>query len=230
MLPAARYDEVHDRMKRVDLVKRTRSVNAMLLNVQKRYGKDSHISQRMRKTVEKVMGQGKTRFSTSKLNNASLREISNFDTALSFIENSAYSTKAGRQRMEEQARITFIENNPSLDVSGYDKMIAFKQEMDKYLRSVKASDEKRYNKLVATVAGNIYADSFNLIDELSDNEDIKPQELVQYSKEYIEYLNDNTIDNDSKIHFFEYIRDKIAESEESDNDTMENNKGFFGRN
>lgn len=217
-------------MKIVDLVRRTRSVNAMLLNVEKRYGTQSHTYQRMRKTVEKVMGEGNKYFSTKKLNNAGLREISNFDTALSFIENSAYSTKAGRQRMEEQARQTFMENNPSLSVSGYDQMIAFKQEMDKYLRSVKANDEKRYDKLVATIAGNIYADSFNLIDELSNNEDITPQELVQYSKDYIAYLNDNTIDNDSKVRFFEYIRDKIAESEGSDNDTMENNKGFIGRN
>lgn len=217
-------------MKHEDLVRRTRSVNAMLLNVEKRYGKDSHISQRMRKTVEKVMGQGATRFSTSKLKNAGLREISNFDTALSFIENSAYSTKAGRARMEEQARQTFIENNPQLGVSGYDQYINFKMEIDRYLKSVKASDETRYDKLVATVKGNIYRDSFNVIDELSDNEEVTPQEVLQYSHDYISYLNDTSIDNDSKIPFFEYLRDRISKSEdEKKDDKLETSKGFVGR-
>lgn len=217
-------------MKKTDLIKRTRSVNAMLLNVEKRYGADSHISQRMRKTVEKVMGQGVKYFSTKKLDGASLREISNFDTALSFIENSAYSTVAGRKAMEEKARRTFIENNPSLDVSGYDRFIDFKMEMDKYLRGVKAHDEDQYSSLLSVIIDTVYKDSFNIIDEMGDNEDVTASDMREYALDYIDYLKSSAIDNDDKVRFFEYIRDRIAEKEAEQNDMLENNKGFLGRN
>lgn len=91
--------------------KRVQSVNAMVQNAERRYGKDSQIVKRMYNTIEKATGkEDAVRFSYIK-DNTTLHDINKYDRGLALIENSAYATEEGRKRVREKAFNSFLSNN-----------------------------------------------------------------------------------------------------------------------
>lgn len=88
-----------------ELTKRIRAINARITTVQRIYGKDSSIFQRIQSTIKKAGGTT-SRFS-KKMFNGSLRDLSKAENALRTVENSKYLTKEGRKRIGVEARKTF---------------------------------------------------------------------------------------------------------------------------
>lgn len=127
--------------------KRVQSVNAMVQNAERRYGKDSQIVKRMHYTIERAIGrEGATRFSYIK-DNATLRDINRYDRGLALIENSAYATEEGRKAVRERAYNSFLANNPRYGDKGERIYNYFEKssEWDK-LRALTESDvEKMYD-------------------------------------------------------------------------------------
>lgn len=95
-----------------DLSKRIRSVNARITTVGRIYGKDSGIYKRMIDTIKKAGGN--IRFS-KKMFDGSLRQISKAYNALDTIDNSQYTTKAGRKAIGDKARKSFELNHDTYD-------------------------------------------------------------------------------------------------------------------
>lgn len=92
------------------LVKRVQKVNARILGIEKRYGKDSKIVKRVYHYLNLAQGTDNlTRYRTPP-KGASLQYIAKFERALSKTENSAYLTKEGRANILNKARETFVKN------------------------------------------------------------------------------------------------------------------------
>lgn len=90
-----------------DFSKRIRSANARLNTVRRIYGADSSIYKRLSGTVERATG---SKFFSKKALDGGLRNIAKVDRALSYIENSVYTSKEGRKSIGEKARRTFERN------------------------------------------------------------------------------------------------------------------------
>lgn len=101
------------------------SVNAKILNMEKRYGTDSQIVQRVYDTINKAYGTtGKTRFTIpERLTTFKQKTIIN--RAAEQVGNSAYATKEGRARMYENSVKGFMEKNETWDRAETEKLFDF---------------------------------------------------------------------------------------------------------
>lgn len=98
-------------MNKKNLESRIRSVNARILNTEKRYGKDSQIVQRIYSTINKIYGtEGKTRYSIPK-GELSLRELNKIERGVALVEESRYTSKAGREYLRNASMKSFANNN-----------------------------------------------------------------------------------------------------------------------
>ena len=94
--------------------KRVQSVNAKILNMEKRYGKDSQIVQRVYHTLNKAMGtEGKTRYTYKGV--VSLRKFNMIDRGLSLVENSLYASAEGRKKLRQKTRDVFKKTYSEID-------------------------------------------------------------------------------------------------------------------
>lgn len=91
------------------IIKRIRSINAKLTTVGRIYGKDSKIYKNYVSIIQRAGGTGE-RFN-KKMFDGSLRQIAKAERALSTIENSPYTSKAGRKTIGEKARQKFAFNH-----------------------------------------------------------------------------------------------------------------------
>lgn len=91
------------------IIKRIRSINAKLTVVGRIYGRDSKIYRNYVSIIQRAGGTGE-RFN-KKMFEGSLRQIAKAERALSTIENSPYTSKAGRKTIGLKARQTFAFNH-----------------------------------------------------------------------------------------------------------------------
>lgn len=97
------------------LTSRVQAVNARILGIEKRYGKDSKIVKRVYHYLNLAQGtENLTRYRTPK-KGASLQYIAKFERALSKTENSAYLTAEGRKAILDKARETFVSKKQYAD-------------------------------------------------------------------------------------------------------------------
>lgn len=85
--------------------KRIRSVNARILNTRKRYGDDSSIVKRIDFTLEKIYGEGVKYYSLPK--DVDLRTLNKIVRGVELVENSLYTSKAGRRELRAKVRESF---------------------------------------------------------------------------------------------------------------------------
>lgn len=86
-----------------------RSINARILNTEKRYGKDSQIVKRIYDTINKAYkSEGMTRFRTK---DVSFREFTTISQAYDIIYNSAYTSKEGRAKLQLKIKESFKVNH-----------------------------------------------------------------------------------------------------------------------
>lgn len=102
-----------------NLTSRIRSINARITTVGRIYGKDSSIYQRMIDTIQKAGGN--TRFKGSMFEGG-LRQVAKATRALETIENSQYTTRAGRKAIGAKARETFMLKHDEFDDNTLGKM------------------------------------------------------------------------------------------------------------
>lgn len=90
--------------------RRIQSANAKILNLERRYGKDSQIVQRAYHTLNKAQGtKDLTRYRMPK--NANTRTYAKLDRGLSLIENSKYTSKKGREEIRQKGIDSFLESH-----------------------------------------------------------------------------------------------------------------------
>lgn len=95
------------------LKKRIYSVNAKILNMEKRYGKDSNIVKRAYDTIERIYGEGVTRYRMPKTDN--LRELQKISRGVGLVEKSLYASAEGRRQLRSKAFSSFISNSQKED-------------------------------------------------------------------------------------------------------------------
>lgn len=102
-----------------------RKVNAQILNTEKRYGKDSQIVKRIYNTINLAYGtEGKTRF-TKSTDGYSFKQITLIQRAIDTVSNSAYTSQAGRKRMKENWKSSFLEDKPHWNDKDAEKLLDF---------------------------------------------------------------------------------------------------------
>lgn len=100
-------------------------VNAQILNTEKRYGKDSQIVKRIYNTINLAYGtEGKTRF-TKSADGYTFRQITVIQNAIDTVSNSAYTSNAGRKRMRENWKASFLEDRPYATDADAEKLLDF---------------------------------------------------------------------------------------------------------
>lgn len=180
-----------------DFNKRIRSVNAKLLNAERRNGKDSKYMKKVYKSINSAYGTvGKTRFSSPK-KNASLREIAKIDRALQRIELSEFFSKEGRERTYQKSKATWKSRNEDFDERTFDMFITAKQ----------------------TLGSLIYGTSEQIINELNNLEEpISKKNFRKIVNEYREKMTEGEFEQGDEPQFFEYLAER---SQEIYNEKME---------
>lgn len=190
-----------------DFNRRIKSANAIILNAEKRYGKDSKIVQSIYKSISYAYGTEsvKRRFSLPPTG-AKLIDVAKIDRALKRVELSNSLTKEGRKRTYEKSRDTWAKNNPDMDISNFDKFITAKEELGSL----------------------IYGESEQILNEL----DMLPETLTKKDfkaivKSYNKAMINGEFSEGEEPNFFEYLRD---EGSRIINDKLEksNRKQFYG--
>lgn len=102
-----------------ELSRRIKSINARITTVGNIYGFDSAIYRRIIDTVKKAGGN--TRFA-KKMFDGGLRQLSKAEHALIAVENSQYTSRAGRKAIGNKARETFAVNHSDYDDIALSKM------------------------------------------------------------------------------------------------------------
>ena len=195
-----------------DLKLRMRRANALILNAERRMGKDGKTVKMLYKTISDAYGvdmsggveKAKTRF-TMPPSGMPLRDIAKIDRALKRIELSESLTKEGRKRTYEKSKMTWIERNLDKNSNIFDQFIYAKE----------------------TLGSLIYGESEQIIDSLSNMpENLSNRDFKRIVKEYETAMTDPEKSNDMPV-FLDYLKDR---SEEIVNDRMEkrSKKSFFG--
>lgn len=165
------------------LTKRIRSVNARILNTRKRYGADSSIAKRIDFTLEKIYGEGAKYYSLPK--DADLRTLNKITRGVELVENSIYTSKAGREELRIKVRESFKENelHDFSDVNIEKMYDLFESEIWPKLREIMDH------------GSDLFLNELNdLLDEENDYEDIK------------KYLGEYNLDGDTKIKPLDYLK------------------------
>lgn len=162
-------------MAMTDLSKRIRSINAKILNAEKRLGKDNRVVQYVYKTIEQSTGKkGATRFSMPK-DSKSLRTLSKLDRGLKQIESSKWLSKKGREEIVEKARESFsLSHEEYTDKEVEEFYWFFKQDIYSKLREVSLGQSEF------------------VIDAIGDmrRQGISKKRVVEIMKDYITNNND----------------------------------------
>lgn len=168
----------------VDLGKRVRSVNAIITNAERRYGKDSKLVQSVYKSIEEAYGvEGKKRFSTPSAG-ASLRDVGKIDRALERIRMSSFFTKAGRDEMNKKSRETWMREHSDMDVKAFDRFIRAKSELGSL----------------------IYGTSEQIIAELNENgRQLTDRQFKAIVNSYAKKMKDGSFRSGDEPEFFEYL-------------------------
>lgn len=197
----------------VDVKQRMRRANALILNAERRYGKDSTIVKSIYKSVSSAYGveystnkkgeviAAKRRF-TALPDNVKLIDIAKIDRALKRIELSDSLTKEGRQRTYEKSKMTWIERNLDKNSGIFDQFIYAKE----------------------MLGSLIYGESSQVIDELANMPDsLSNRDFRKIVKEY----NELATTGEDFPRFFDFLHDR---GEEIVNDRMakRSKKRFFG--
>lgn len=198
----------------VDVKQRMRRANALILNAEKRYGKDSAIVKSIYKSVSGAYGveystnkkgdviAAKRRF-TALPDNVKLIDIAKIDRALKRIELSDSLTKEGRQRTYEKSKMTWIERNLDKNSGIFDQFIYAKD----------------------MLGSLIYGESSQIIDELANMpESLNNRDFKKIVKEYSQLATTG----EDFPRFFDFLHDR---GEEIVNDRMakRSKKRFFGK-
>lgn len=201
----------------VDLKQRIRSVNAIVLNAERRFGKDSDTVKYIYKTISSAYGaefktdkkgvvtSAKKRFTTPP-DGGKLAEIAKIDRALRRIELSNSLTAQGRKETYEKSKMTWIERNLDKNANIFDQFIYAKE----------------------MLGSLIYGESSQIIDELSEMpENLSNRDFRKIVKEYNELMQ-NGEDSDNQPRFFDFLHDR---GEQIVNDRMEkrSKKLFYGK-
>lgn len=177
------------------LKKRIQSVNARILGLERRYGKDSRIVKRIYHYLNLAQGTDNlTRYRLPKAD-TSLRDIAKFERGLAKAENSAYLTKEGRAAILQKAKDTFGANMREM---GYDASDAeLEQLLDSYV-SIKD---------IVYEGGSGW--SSQVIDAMYDamRYGLSSKQLIQLAKDYQQMTTDANVS--LNLEFYDYIRDMI---------------------
>lgn len=176
--------------------KRIRSANAMVLNAERRYGKDSKLVQSIYKSIEQAYNspEGSKRRFTAPPTGVKLQDIAKIDRALKRVETSRLMTKAGRESISKKSRETWQERNKDIDVRYFDMFIKAKEELGSL----------------------IYATSSHIINELNNSSyKLTKAEFNRILQDYKDDINSNIFiqKGEDNPQFFEYLYDKIKELE-----------------
>lgn len=181
----------------VSLKKRIQAVNARILGIERRYGKNSRIVKRIYHYLNLAQGTDNlTRYRLPK-KNASLREIAKFERGLSKTEGSAYLTKEGRDAILQKAKDTFIANMRDMQYEGTDAEL--EQLLDTYI-SIKD---------IVNEGGSGWSNQ--VIDAIDDatRSGLSPKQLIRLAQDYQNMArSDVTLD----IEFYDYIRDMAKQN------------------
>lgn len=193
-----------------DFRQRMRRANMMILNAEKRYGKDSKFVKSIYKSLSEsygnVGGVEKRRFTLPK-DNLNLRDVAKIDRALKRVELSKSLTKAGRDETYKKSRATWHERNSNMDISNFDKFLTAKEELGSL----------------------IYGESEQILNELNMlPETLSKRDFNKIVKEYNRYMANGEFDEGEEPRFFEYLRER---GDEIINDKLEKSgkKQFFGK-
>lgn len=95
---------------RSDLKKRIKSANAKILNMERKYGKDSKVVKRVYATLRNIYGEDRTRYRFP-TKEESLRNLNKIDRGVQLIEKSLYASKAGRKELRKKIEKSFGESH-----------------------------------------------------------------------------------------------------------------------
>lgn len=203
-----------------DLGKRMRRANALILNAERRYGRDSDIVKYIYKNLSSAYGvdfkvdkngvviNAKKRFTTPP-KESKLIEIAKIDRALKRVELSKSLTAQGRKETYEKSKMTWIERNLSKNADIFDQFIYAKEK----------------------IGHLIYGTSSQIIDELNKMPDgLSNSDYKKIINEYKRMSVDRKrIEEGIPLpYFFDFLKDRGAEIV---NDRMEesSSKRFFGK-
>lgn len=180
-----------------NLARRIYSANAKILNMERRYGKDSNIVKRAYDTIERIYGEGVTRYRYPR--SASLREMQKISRGLSLVEKSLYASAEGRQKLREKAFSSFYHNESRrLSENKKGRVITEKNLEILYDIFEHATDWDRIRELAG------YKQSIDTVDFLERQiEQGKDYDyIVDTMSEYLKSLEDGN-QKDDFIDFFE---------------------------
>lgn len=178
----------------VSLKSRIQKVNARILGLERRYGKDSKIVKRVYSYLNLAQGTDNlTRYRMPKAN-ASLRSIAKFERGLAKTESSAYITKEGRAGILKKAKETFISNQRDLGSDLSDAQL--EQLLDSYIQI----------KDIVNEGGSGW--SSQVIDALEEalKSDLSKEDLIELAERYQDL---STSGDGIDYSFYDYIRDMI---------------------
>lgn len=200
----------------VDLKQRIRRANALVLNAERRYGKDSDIVKSIYKSISNAYGvdfktdnkgvvtSAKKRFTTPP-DGAKLIDIAKVDRALRRVELSKSLSEQGRKETYEKSKMTWIERNLDKNANIFDQFIYAKE----------------------TLGSLIYGESSQIIDELSEMpESLTNRDFRKIVKEYNQLMQDGE-NSEDQPRFFDFLHDR---GEQIVNDRMakRSKKSFLG--
>lgn len=184
-----------------DFKKRIRSVNAKILNLEKRYGKDSQIVKRAYQTLNMAQGtKNKTRYSMPK--NPTTRQLAKIDRGLSLVERSKYTSAKGRKEIKTKAMSSFNETRGLSDVQ-LERMYDYFENSVDWNRLRDLSDNK--------YSSEYYRDAVQeQIEAGLSNEDIDKLTLTFFRRQGLKY------ERNRDIKYAEYVNKILGQSADTD--------------